>query len=180
MECPVSPDVSTVHTAVPSEDERAMCEKFAGRIHAYGLRHLRDRPAAQDLVQHVLLAVLQALRAGSVEDPTRLDAYVLGTCRNAVMDMRRGAARQRRVAQESAAGLPEGYEPSPLQVDRARLEDCLRRLEARERVVVLATFLEDRDADEIARTLSLTAGNVRVIRHRALAHLQVCVEGEAS
>jgi RNA polymerase sigma-70 factor (ECF subfamily) len=46
--------------------------------------------------------------------------------------------------------------------------------------VVLATFLEDRDADEIGSTLSLTAGNVRVIRHRALARLQVCVEGEAS
>ena len=76
--------------------------------------------------------------------------------------------------------MPDGYEPSPLQVDPARLEDCLRRLEARERAVVLATFLEDRDAGEIARTLSLTAGNVRVIRHRALAHLQVCVEGRAS
>ena len=128
----------------------------------------------------MLLSVLQALRAGRVEDPTRLDAYVLGTCRHVVMDMRRGDARQRRVAEESAAGLPEGYESSPLQVDRARLEDCLRRLEARERAVVLATFLEDRDADEIARALSLTAGNVRVIRHRALAHLQVCVEGGAS
>jgi RNA polymerase sigma-70 factor (ECF subfamily) len=180
MECPSSADLDTVHAAVPSEDERALCEKFAGRIHAYGLRHLRDRPAAQDLVQHVLLSVLQALRAGRVEEPTRLDAYVLGTCRNAVMDMRRGDARQRRVAQESAAGLPEGYEPSPFQVDRARLEDCLRRLEARERAVVLATFIEDRDADEIGSTLSLTAGNVRVIRHRALAHLQVCVEGGAS
>jgi RNA polymerase sigma-70 factor, ECF subfamily len=180
MECPSPAHVSTLSAAVPSEDERALCERFAGRIHAYGLRHLRDRPAAQDLVQHVLLSVLQALRAGRVEDPTRLDAYVFGTCRNAVMDMRRGDARQRRVAQESAAGLPEGYEPSPLQVDRARLEDCLRRLEARERAVVVATFLEDCDADEIARTLSVTVGNVRVIRHRAIAHLQGCVEGEAS
>ena len=157
-----------------------MCEKFAGRIHAYGLRHLRDRPAAQDLVQHVLLAVLQALRAGRVEDPTRLDAYVLGTCRNAVMDMRRGDARQKRVAQESAAGLPEGYEPSLLQVDPARLQRCLGELDARERAVVLATFIEDRDAVEIGHTLSLTPGNVRVIRHRALARLQGCIEGEAS
>jgi RNA polymerase sigma-70 factor (ECF subfamily) len=165
---------------VPSEDERALCEKFAGRIHAYGLRHLRDRPAAQDLVQHVLLSVLQALRAGRVEDLTRIDAYVLGTCRNVVMDMRRGDARQRRLAQESSAGLPERYEPSLPQIDRARLADCLHRLEARERAVILATFLEDHDADEIGHTLNVTAGNVRMIRHRALAHLLGCVEGEAS
>jgi RNA polymerase sigma-70 factor (ECF subfamily) len=169
-----------MRTAVPSEDERAMCERFAGRIHAYGLRHLRDRPGAQDLVQHVLISVLQALRAGRVEDPARLDAYVLGTCRNAVMDMRRGDARRRRVAQESSAGLPEGYEPSWLEVDRLRLEQCLRELEARERAIVLLTFIEDRDADEIGHTLDLTPGNVRVIRHRALARLQGCVEGKAS
>jgi RNA polymerase sigma-70 factor (ECF subfamily) len=180
MECPSARDVVRVHAAVPSEDERALCERFAGRIHAYGLRHLRDGTSAQDLVQYVLLSVLQALRAGRVEDPTRLDAYVLGTCRNAVMDMRRGDARQRRLALESSAGLPEGYELSLPHVDRARLEDCLRRLEARERAVILATFLEDRDAVEIGHTLNVTAGNVRVIRHRALAHLQGCVEGEAS
>jgi RNA polymerase sigma-70 factor, ECF subfamily len=157
------------------ENERALCERYAGRIRAYGFRHLRDGIAADDLVQHVLLSVLQALREGRVEDRDRLDAYVLGTCRNAVMDMRRGVARQRRVAERAAAGLPEGYEPQHLSVDRARLEQCLHALEARDRAVVLATFLEDRDADEIGNAMQLSAGNVRVIRHRALAKLQACV-----
>jgi len=161
------------------EGERALCERYAGRIRAYGFRHLRDAVAADDLVQHVLLSVLQALRQGRVEERDRLDAYVLGTCRNVVMDMRRGVARQRRVAEQSAAGLPEGYEPQHLTVDRMRLEHCLRELEARDRAVVLATFLEDRDADEIGSAMQLSAGNVRVIRHRALAKLQACVGGAA-
>jgi len=180
MGCLPSQDVVTALAALSNEDERALCERFAGRIHAYGLRHLRDGSRAQDLVQHVLLAVLQALRAGNVDDPTRLDAYVLGTCRNAVMDMRRGDVRQRRLAEQSSAGSPQSYEPSFLRVDRVRLEDCLRGLEPRERAVVLATFLEDRDTDEIGQTLKVSPGNVRVIRHRAIAHLQNCVEGEAS
>lgn len=179
MQCPSRRDVVGARAAVPSEDERAICEKYAGRIQAYGLRHLRDRPGSEDLVQHVLLSVLQALRAGRVEDLTRLDAYVLGTCRNAVMDMRRGRTRRKRLAEESLAGLPEGYEPRPLQVDRMRLEHCLRGLEPREQAIVLGTFLEDRDADEIGQALNLTSGNVRVIRHRALARLQVCIEGPA-
>jgi len=161
------------------EPERAVCEKYAGRIRAYGLRHLRDASAAEDLVQHVLLAVLQSLREGRVEDRARLDAYVLGTCRNAVMDMRRGDARQRRVAERASAGLLEGYEPETLTVDRLRLEECLRGLEARDRAVVLATFVEDRDAEEIGVAMQLSPGNVRVIRHRALARLQTCVEGSA-
>src|SRR5262249_28900479 len=103
------------------EDERAICHKYANRIRSYGLRHLRDEQAAQDLVQHVLLAVLEALRAGRVEEPARLDAYVLGTCHNAAMEMRRGDARQRRLAERATAGLPEGYEPTWAPVDRARL-----------------------------------------------------------
>ena len=165
---------------VQSVDERALCQRFAPRIRAYGLRHLRDEQAAQDLVQHVLVAVLEALRAGRVEDRERLDAYVLGTCRNASMDMKRGVMRQRRVAERASAGLPEGYEPEWIGVDRFRLENCIRGLEPRDRAVVMATYLEDRDADEIAKSLETTAGNVRVIRHRALARLQACVEEGAT
>lgn len=155
-------------------DERELCETYAPRVRAFGFRHLRDRAAADDLVQLVLLAALSALRAGRIEDLSKLGAYILGTARNAVMDMRRGEARQRRVAERAA--LPDGYVPSYPGVDRLRLERCIGELEARDRSVVLASFVEDRDADEIGATMKLTAGNVRVIRHRALAKLHACVE----
>jgi RNA polymerase sigma-70 factor (ECF subfamily) len=162
---------------VAALDERGICRQYAGRILAYGLRHLRDEERARELVQHVLLAVIEALRAGRVEEVDRLDAYVFGTCRNAVRDMRRGAARQRRIAERAAVELPADYEPVWPRIDRGRLEGCLQGLAARDRAVVLATFLEDRDAAEIGATLSISAGNVRVIRHRAVARLQACVEG---
>jgi len=164
--------------AVTPEEERELCRRYEGRIRGYGLRHLRDAAAAEDLVQHVLIAVLQAVRAGKVADVERIGAYVLGTCRYAVRDMQRGEARQRRVAAENAAVLPDGYEPSWSGPDRSRLERCLMALEARDRAIVIATFAYDRDADEIARAFALTPGNVRVIRHRALAKLQTCVGGE--
>jgi RNA polymerase sigma-70 factor (ECF subfamily) len=162
-----------------SEAERALCLKYAGRIRGFGLRYLRDAQAAQDLVQHVLLAVLEALRQGRVHDLARLDAYVLGTCRNAVMDMRRGDVRRHRVAEQAAAGVPGGYVPEWPRIDRARLEHCLRGLEPRARAVVIATFAEDRDAEEIGVAMKLSAGNVRVIRHRALSWLRNCVDGSS-
>jgi RNA polymerase sigma-70 factor (ECF subfamily) len=62
--------------------------------------------------------------------------------------------------------------------DRSRLDRCLERLEARARTVILATFVDGRDADDVGRSMGLSAGNVRVIRHRALAHLHDCMEGE--
>lgn len=162
---------------VDKQVEHELCRKYAGRIRAYGHRHLRDATAAQDLVQLVLLAVLRAIREGNVKDPGRLDSYVLGTCRNTVMDLRRGDARRRRLAERVGADLPDGYEPAWMGVDRLRLEQCLRGLEPRDRAVVLATFVEDRAAEEIGQALQLSPGNVRVIRHRALARLQSCVEG---
>lgn len=158
------------------ERERSICQRYSNRIRAYGLCHLRDGAAAEDLVQHVLLVVLEAVREGRVENLDRLDAYVLGTCRNAVMDMRRGNARRRRIAHEAASVMPEGYEPTSTLLDRRRLEQCLNALDARERGVVLATFVDDRSADEIGRSMGLSAGNVRVIRHRALGRLQACME----
>ena len=161
-------------------DERAICEKYAHRIREYGLRHLRDRDAASDLVQHVLLSVLQSIRAGRVENLDKLDHYVLGTCRNMAMDMRRGVARQRKLADQASKEMPDVYEPHWPRVDRMRLELCLSKLEPRDRAVVLGTFLEDRDAEEIASSLKISSGNVRVIRHRALARLHGCVEGAAA
>ena len=157
--------------------ERSICQRYSNRIRSYGLCHLRDSAAAEDLVQQVLLIVLQALRAGRVEDVDNLDKYVFGTCRNTAMDIRRSNARQRRIADAAATALPEGYELPWQLADRARLDTCLDKLEARARNVVLATFVDQRDADEVGRSMGLSAGNVRVIRHRALAHLHDCMEG---
>src|SRR5258708_39897343 len=123
---------------VACERERAICQRYASRIRSYGLCHLRDGAAAQDLEQQVLLAVLQAVRDGRGEEG-RLDAYVAGACRNSVMDMRRGSVRQRRIASESAAVLPEGYEPPwGGLVARERVGQCFDALGGRRRAGVLA------------------------------------------
>ena len=163
-----------------SDEERAICVRYSNRIRSYGLCHLRDGTAAEELVQQVLLVVIEALLGGQVKDPANLDSYVFGTCRNMVYDMRRGNARQRRIAEQAAAvALPEGYEPPMAVLDRSRLDSCLEGLEERARAVVLATFVDERDANEVGRSMGLSPGNVRVIRHRALAHLQECMEGGA-
>lgn len=157
-------------------DERELCVQYAPRIRAYGLRHLRDASAADDLVQHVLLSVVRALRDGRIEDTTRIGAYILGTARNAAKDLRRGELRQQRIADADAAVAIREYLPSHAGVDRLRLEACLGELEPRDVTIVLASFVEERDAEEIGGLMQLSPGNVRVIRHRALARLQSCIE----
>ena len=158
------------------EAEEELARRFAPRIRLYGLRHLRDRDAALDLVQQVLLMTLESLRAGRLREPERLASFVLGTCRNVARDLRRGTRRRqdlldRYLAVEDAS---EPALPPP-----ARLADCLQGLAERDRSVLVMTFYAERSAEEIASELGLQAGNVRVVRHRALGRLRECLEARA-
>jgi RNA polymerase sigma-70 factor (ECF subfamily) len=148
--------------------------RFAPRVRLYGLRHLRDEDRARDLVQSVLLAVLEALRARRVKEIEKVDRFVLGTCRNVALRMREGSLRAQPTEQEELEELPaEAIE----QVEIGPLLQCLGALEERARQVVHLTFQEERSAEEIAALLSMTAGNVRVVRHRAVAALRRCLDG---
>jgi RNA polymerase sigma-70 factor (ECF subfamily) len=56
------------------------------------------------------------------------------------------------------------------------LARCLAELDGRGRSVVFLSFNEGKAADEIGATLGTTAGNVRVVRHRAVAQLRRCMD----
>ena len=157
--------------------ESELYRRLAPRVRLYGLRHLRDRHGAADLVQNVLLMTLERLRAGRIREPERIGSFVLGTCRMTVLEMRRGT-RRREALLETFGDVAATFEsPEPGLLDGDRLARCLEALSERERSVVVLTFFADRDADEVAAELSIKSGNVRVIRHRALSRLRACVDG---
>jgi RNA polymerase sigma-70 factor, ECF subfamily len=156
--------------------ESALYRRFAMRVRLYGKRHLRDDQAAQDLVQLVLVRVLEALRSGRVEKPESIASFVLGTCRNVTQDLRRGERRQRAIESEALAMHVVASPPTTSEHDVVQLFMCMQQLPERDNQVIRMTFMEDRDTDEVARRLGLTEGNVRVVRHRALAKLYDCLE----
>lgn len=154
--------------------EAELYRRLAPRVRLYGLRHLRDPHAAADLAQQVLLVTLERLRKGELREPEKLASFVLGMCRMTVLEIRRGTWRREQLLE--AYGGTEAYEPpEPIVLDEARLRKCLEALAERERTVVALSFFADKDGDEVAKDLGITAGNVRVIRHRALAKLRECM-----
>ena len=159
--------------------EAELCRRFAPRIRLYGLRHLRSPAAAADLVQEVLMITLTKLRAGALRDSGKLASFILGTCRQMVIDGRRGGQRRERLLETYSASFVEHGEDSSESLDMQRLESCLARLAERERSVLIMTFYDERPADEVATALGLSAGNVRVIRHRGIEKLRECVTAEA-
>lgn len=160
--------------------EAELCRRLFPRIRAYGLRHLRDAAGAADLAQQVLVVLIESLRAGNVQDPERLPAFVMGTARNTVLDWRRGERTRGALLARYGPSLASVVEAETGTVDTAALARCLEHLLPREKLVVLLTFYADRDGDEIATELATSAGNVRVTRHRALRHLHDCLTGPTS
>lgn len=167
--------IAAAGAAPDSAAEAELYRRLAPRVRLYGLRHLRDRQAAADLVQQVLLMTLERLRAGQVREPERIASFVLGACRMTVLDMRRGT-RRREALLETWGGAEEAFDaPEPLAFHPDRLAGCLDALSERERSVVVLSFFADKQADEVGEELAISGGNVRVIRHRALARLRACM-----
>lgn len=153
--------------------EAELCRRFAPRIRLYGLRHLRDEENAREVVQAVLVAVLVAARAGRVEDPERIDRFILGTCRNVTARLR---ARDARATPTDTLDVAS-FTPEIEMIETGALVRCLAALDARARAVVHLSFQEERTTEEIATELETTTGNVRVLRHRAIAALRRCLDG---
>lgn len=154
--------------------EAEFCRRFGPRIRHYGLRHLRSGERAADLVQGVLLAVLEAARAGRIVEPDQAIRFVLGTCRNMAMRMRQKEAR----SSELVDGTLDigAFEPEYERIDAGALHQCLSALDARSRTVLFLSFEAENRADEIAKSIGISAGNVRIVRHRAIAQLRRCLD----
>jgi RNA polymerase sigma-70 factor (ECF subfamily) len=158
-----------------AQAEAALCARFAPRVRLYGLRHLRDEERARDLMQAVMLALVEAARAGRIAEPELVARFVLGVARNTAARMREAAARVVPTDEAVLARLPAP--DAPERVELRALVACLHALDERARAVVTLSFQAERSADEIAAALATTAGNVRVLRHRAIAALRRCLDG---
>lgn len=158
-----------------TQAEGEFFRRMAPRIQLYGLRHLRDNQAADDLTQHVVITTLEALRAGRLREPEKLASFVLGTCRMAVLDLRRNAQRKERLLQQFGADLiAPAPAPEPL-LDQEQLARCVQNLKERERAVVIMTFYDEQTGADVSSFLGVSEANVRVIRHRAIHQLRDCM-----
>jgi RNA polymerase sigma-70 factor (ECF subfamily) len=158
------------------EAEAELYRLLAPRARRYGLRHLRDAHAASDLMQQVMALTIEQLRSGRLREPERVLSFVLGACRLTVMDFRRGERRREDLLQRYADALPVADIHVAPRLDHRRLADCLERLPERERSVIVMSFYDDQPSEVVGEQLGLSAGNVRVIRHRGIDKLRRCVD----
>jgi RNA polymerase sigma-70 factor (ECF subfamily) len=160
-----------------SPEESELCRRYHRRLRAYGLRHL-GAGSADDLAQRVLLLALEKLRNGAVDDPDRIGSFLLGCARMIAHELRRAATRLAPLADQDAqrvAQPPSVADP----LASAQLARCLQSLVDRERTVVVLSYYAEAASTTIAESLGVEAGNVRVIRHRAIMRLRDCMHARA-
>ncbi len=153
--------------------ETELYERFHPLLRAFGRRHLRDASDADELAQETLVIVLAALREGRVESIDNVGGYVLGVARNLV---REGWRRDRRSRAALSALAPLAVSESPEPELEHGLRKCISKLTARARAVLQRAIALEESGPEIARALGISEGNVRVIRHRALAEVRRCLQ----
>ncbi len=171
-------DDADLVTQIRSGDRQAeaeFCRRMAPRIRLYGLRHLRDQHAADDLTQQALVTTIEALRAGRIREPGKLASFVLGSCRLMVLDLRRNAQRKQCLLDQYGPDLlfpAPAPQPNP---DHQHLARCVQSLKERERAVVIMTFYDEQTGADVSNFLGISEANVRVIRHRAIQQLRHCM-----
>jgi RNA polymerase sigma-70 factor (ECF subfamily) len=167
--------VLRIGQGIDPEAESEVCRRMGPRIRLYGLRHLRDHHAAEDLMQQVLIVVLQALRADRLRESSKLASFVLGTSRMTILEIRRGTQRREKLLEQFG---PEALAPTHSwapRLDHERLHGCVQGLKERERWVIVMSFYDEKTAADVAQFLGVSPANVRVIRHRAIHQLRACM-----
>ncbi|MBX5480448.1 MAG: sigma-70 family RNA polymerase sigma factor [Myxococcaceae bacterium] len=157
--------------------ERAVLQRLSPAIRVFAARRLRGADA-EDFVQDATLLLIAALRERRVSDPAAIGSFALGICRNLARERAR-AAERRAELWERFGPRDEDADPGPGLASgfrRVVLEDCFAMLTERARTLIRRAYVDGESNTEIARAMSLTEGNVRVIRHRALQQLRGCLE----
>lgn len=155
-----------------AETEHHFLAYFGELIRIKVRSRLRSRQLAEDVRQETFLRVLRALRSPeSIRSPERLGAFVNSVCNHVLLELFR-AQRRHPPAPDETPSLADETSPSPENrfLDRERQMQVRRiidGLSSRDRRVLRALFIEERDKDEVCRALGVGRDYLRVLLHRA-------------
>jgi RNA polymerase sigma-70 factor, ECF subfamily len=161
---------------VPGVLKPAGLEAFHDRLRLFAARRLGDWAAAEDVAQETLRRALEAMQAGRIENPGALSGFLFQTALHICMHRGRSAGRERKALQRFGADDQGDGAQDPLAAiisaeRRSSVREALGKLEPDERRLLEMTYREELDSEKIGRELGLTAGTVRVRRHRAIRRL---------
>jgi RNA polymerase sigma-70 factor, ECF subfamily len=145
---------------------------FTELIHLKVRSRLQSRQAQDDVRQETFARVLTTLRKESgLRQPERLGAFVNTVCNNVLFEHYRSSSRHQSIDADDQPELPAGGASVHDVVAARQLKDkvgeILGSLSARDRTLLRAIFLEERDREEVCREMDVDGEYLRVLLFRA-------------
>jgi len=149
--------------------EEELVKTYRRGVFAIAAARTRDREAALDLTQEVLIAALKALREGQLREPEKLAAFVHGIARNLINNYLRTRVRRA----ECDLDPERAYVPNLVEeldsaekcrLVRAELETC----SLADQQILLLSLVDGRTLLEVAQRLKMSHDAVRARKSRLL------------
>lgn len=137
---------------------------------------LRSSDAVDDLKQETFLRVLKAVRSeDSIRSAERLGAYVNSVCNFVLLEYFRSGKRESALEEET-------HDPPDRSINlegalsteetRGQVRQVLEMLDRKDRDLLRAIFLDERDKDEVCAEFGVDRDYLRVLLYRAKAQFK--------
>lgn len=153
--------------------ETEMVQRYSRGL-SYVLRgRTHDVSLAEDLAQDTFRIALERLRKGSIDQPESLAGFLYSTGRNLLIAHQRKEWRRATVSDTEAVDRVPDESRSPYQnVSQAQAARLVRQLldelpVSRDREILLRTYLQDQDKEEVCQALGLDSLHFNRVLHRA-------------
>ncbi|BAQ45070.1 MULTISPECIES: sigma-70 family RNA polymerase sigma factor [Methylobacterium] len=162
---------------------RALYDRTAPKLFGLILRIVRDRGAAEDVLQDAYLRVWQGA-AGYAPEAGRPMAWLAAIARHRAIDLvrRRGEVTMPAGEDDEEDWLARIADPRDSEaefLDRDALLACLGRLEPAQRDCIVLAYCEGLSREELAARYDRPVNTVKTWLHRGLASLRGCLDAVA-
>lgn len=145
---------------------------FSGLLRIKLRSRLQSLHAIEDVCQETFARVFAVLRKdGGLRQPDRLGAFVSSVCNHVLFEQYRSSGRSESLDAEGQPELPflgaSALDLVHEQQIKAQVREVLVDLAPRDRNLLKAVFLDERDRDDVCREFGVDREYLRVLLHRA-------------
>ena len=134
---------------------------------------LQSSSAIDDVCQETFARVFGVLRKdGGLRQPERLGAFVNTVCNHVLLEQYRSTRRSEELPELPATGMDALQIVSAQQI-KTKVREILLGLPTKERDLLKAVFLDERDRDDVCSEFGVDREYLRVLLHRAKQEFKI-------